>query len=83
MTAEWVDRKRTEYGAAYVNDRIKRAVAGEPGLFYAMEAGHVLGTPWPADSVVGGDQRFAVMMGCSFAGFIAEPESNPKGASSD
>jgi hypothetical protein len=73
MTAEWVDRKRAEYGAAHVNDCIKRAVGGEPGLFYALEAGNVLGTPWPAGTVLEADQRFAVMMGCSFAGFIAEP----------
>lgn len=80
MTAEWVDRQRGALGAAHVNDCIKRAVAGEPGLFYAMEAGHVLGTPWPAGSVVDADQRFSVMMGCEFAGFIAEPESQSKGA---
>lgn len=81
MTAEWVDRQRAALGAAHVNDCIKRALAGEPGRFYAMEAGHVLGTPWPAGSVVDADLRFAVVMGCSFAGFIAEPGVKPEGAS--
>ena len=74
MTAEWVDRQRATFGAAHVNDCIKRAVAGEAGLFYAMEGGHVLGTPWPANTVVDADIRFSVMVGCTFAGFIVEPE---------
>lgn len=73
MTAEWVDRQRAELGHAHVNDCIKRAVAGEPGLFYAMEGGHVLGTPWPADTPMAADIRFAVVVGTEFAGFIVEP----------
>lgn len=79
MTAEWVDRQRMELGAAHVNDCIKRAVAGEGGLFYAMEGGHVLGTPWPADTALAADIRFAVMVGCTFAGFIAKPAAVNEG----
>lgn len=81
MTAEWVDRQRAELGHAHVNDCIKRAVAGEPGLFYAMEGGHVLGTPWPVDTAIADDIKFAVMVGCTFAGFIAEPVGVNKGES--
>lgn len=46
MTAEFVDRKRVEWGRAYVNDCVRRSMAGQPGYFYAMERGHTLGTPW-------------------------------------
>jgi predicted DNA-binding protein YlxM (UPF0122 family) len=35
-------------GRGFVDECIKRALAGEAGYFYAMEGGHVLGTPFPA-----------------------------------
>lgn len=72
-TAKWVDQKRQELGAEFVNGCIRRALKGEPGFFYAMERGHVLGTPFPATHPVAKDQEYAVTMGCSFAGFIATP----------
>ena len=73
-TSKWVDRKREELGKAFVNDCIRRAMAGEPGLFYAMERGHVLGTPFPATHPIAMQQDIAVAVGCTFAGFIADPE---------
>lgn len=79
-TAKWVDAKRAEYGAEHVNACIKRAMKGEPGLFYAMERGNVLGTPFPASHPIAPDQALAVQLGCSFAGFIAEPTGAPHGA---
>jgi hypothetical protein len=72
-TSKWVDAKRVELGKVYVNDCIRRALKGEPGLFYAMERGHVLGTPFPATSPIAESQNYAVTMGCTFAGFIATP----------
>lgn len=72
-TAKWVDQKRQEFGAEFVNGCIRRALKGEPGHFYAMERGHVLGTPFPATHPVDKDQKYAVIMGCTFAGFIADP----------
>lgn len=72
-TAKWVEAKRTELGKDHVNACIKRALAGEPGLFYAIERGQVLGTPFPATHVIAADQRMAVLVGCTFAGFIALP----------
>jgi hypothetical protein len=77
-TTEWVDAQRTALGKDWVNDCIRRATPkngkpGEPGLFYAMEAGHVLGTPFPADHPLHEAQRIAVMVGVQFAGFIAQP----------
>lgn len=87
-TAEWVDKRRAEWGRDHVNDCVRRAMGGEPGYFYAMEAGHVLGTPWPAGAAVEGLpipperakghtvaewQRAAVLLGVAFAAFMREP----------
>lgn len=72
-TSKWGDGKRIEFGKDYVNDCIRRALKGEAGLFYAMERGHVLGTPFPATHPIAKDQDYAITMGCSFAGFIATP----------
>ena len=72
-TAKWVDKKREELGAKFVNGCIRRALNGEPGFFYALERGHVLGTPFPATHPIAKDQHFAITMGCTFAGFIASP----------
>lgn len=72
-TSEWVDAQRAALGKDWVNDCIRRAQAGEPGLFYAMEAGHVLGTPFPASHPFAEMQRYAVLMGTAFAGFILQP----------
>lgn len=74
-TARWIDRMRKQYGPAYVNGLIRRATAtpGEPGLFYAVERGHVLGTPFPATSSMAVWQSHAIAVGCTFAGFIAKP----------
>lgn len=72
-TAVFVDSKRAEYGPAFVNSCVKEAMAGVPGRFYAMENGHVLGTPFPATDPMAQDQNFAVLTGCTFAAFIAMP----------
>jgi hypothetical protein len=72
-TAKWVDIKRQELGAEFVNGCIRRAMRGEPGFFYALERGHVLGTPFPASHPVAQDQNYAITTGCTFAGFIATP----------
>lgn len=79
-TSKWVDSKRVELGKDFVNDCIRRSMKGEPGLFYAMERGHVLGTPFPATHPVAKDQQYAITMGCTFAGFIATPPGAPNGA---
>ncbi|WP_431512602.1 hypothetical protein [Variovorax sp. DAIF25] len=73
MTAAWIERKRLDMGKAHVNDCLRRAIAGEPGRFYALEGGHVLGTPFPPASPVDQWQQYAVVNGVAFAAFIAEP----------
>lgn len=72
-TAEWVDRQRLEYGKEHVNACIKRSLAGEQGWFYALERGHVLGTPYAAGAPEADMARLAVVMGVEFAGFIRPP----------
>lgn len=73
-TALWVDEKRKTLGVEYVNGCIKDALSGVPGRFYAMENGHVLGTPFPAESPVAKWQQYAVINGCKFSAFIETPE---------
>lgn len=70
-TAIFVDSKRKEFGLAFVNGCIKDAMAGKPGRFYAMEAGHVLGTPFPVTHPIADSQKIAIMLGAKFAAFIA------------
>lgn len=79
-TADFVDRKRVEWGRAHVDDCLKRALAGEPGYFYAIEGGHVMGTPWGmseggllGDMSIARLQAMALMVGTTFAGFMREP----------
>lgn len=76
-TAEWVDRQRLEYGKEHVNACIKRSLAGEEGWFYALERGHVLGTPYAAGAPEAELVRLAVVMGAGFAGFIRPPTPAP------
>jgi len=73
-TAVFVDSKRKEFGAEFVNSCIKQSLAGTPGRFYAMENGHVLGTPFPATDPISRYQGFALFTGCKFAAFMATPE---------
>lgn len=79
-TAKWVDARRKEHGAEFVNTCIRRAMKGEPGFFYAIERGHVLGTPFPDTDVRHHYQGVAILTGCTFAGFIADPEQSTPGA---
>lgn len=72
-TAAWVDRKRQEFGLDFVNGCIKQALDGVPGRFYALENGHVLGTPFPVTHPIHQEQQFALLTGCTFAGFMATP----------
>lgn len=72
MTSEYVDRLRREMGHQYVNEMIRRAMAGEPGCFYAIENGRVLGTPFTSnDAAIAMWQSVAVTHGAKFACFIA------------
>jgi hypothetical protein len=74
LTAEFVDRKRGDWGSAHVNDCIRRAAKGEPGFFYAIEGGHVLGAPFPDSDPMAHWQQYAIVCGVRFACFIRTPE---------
>ena len=74
LTAAWITERRAAWGATHVDDCLKRALQGVPGLFYALEAGHVIGTPFPPTHPVAADQTYAVVMGCKFAVFMKNPE---------
>lgn len=75
-TAKWVDQKRKELGVEFVNGCIRAALRGEAGFFYAIEQGHLLGTPFPATHPVAATQNYAVLHGCKFAAFIATPKKS-------
>lgn len=73
-TADWIGQKRLDWGRAHVDDCLRRAtVDKQPGFFYAMERGHVVGTPFPADHPAAAAQRYAVLNGCAFAVFMLQP----------
>lgn len=76
-TAEWVASMRKRHGNEWVTEQIRRGMKGEPGHFYALEGGYVLGTPLPT---MADWQDFAVVTGCPFAGFMAVPEVEKHGA---
>lgn len=82
--AQWIDERRAEFGARFVNDCIRRAIDGEPDLFYALENGRVLGTPFrgAVDPELVKWQDLAVVAGVKFAAFLARPpqEGGARGA---
>jgi hypothetical protein len=75
-TAKWITKRREMYGKDYVNDCIRRSLDGEPGFFFAIEAGHVIGTPFAPSHPIHDMQRLAVLTGTAFAGFIRIPEGS-------
>lgn len=86
-TADWVNKMRAQWGRPYVDDCLRRGMAGEPGYFYAVEGGRVVGTPWMKASVQGAPvavekpadldivqlQQVALLFGLPFAGFMRDP----------
>ena len=76
---EQVEAWRSEYGTKYVNDCIMRSMRGEPGLFFAMENGHVIGTPAsPLDVQPFSVQGYALLLGGG-AAFIRAPKESDHG----
>lgn len=82
MTADWIARKRLDWGLEHVNHCLRRGTVDKaPGFFYAIEGGQVVGTPFPADHPAAEWQQYAVVNGCGFAAFIAEPmQTSAQGA---
>ena len=79
--AKQIDEWRTAYGREYVDNCIKRGLTGEPGWFFAMEGGHVLGTPCRATDVPAFSvQGYALLLGGDGAAFIRTQAGGGHGA---
>jgi hypothetical protein len=73
-TADFVKRMREQWGTEHVNACLKRAQAGEPGFFYAIELCQFAGTPFPQGHPIYEWQANAILWGVGFAVFMATPE---------
>jgi hypothetical protein len=71
--AEIVKGMRAQFGKAWVDQCINKAVAGEPDMFYAMERGHIVGTPFTLDLALAEQMRVCFMVGGAGA-VIRQPE---------
>lgn len=74
--AEMVDQLRAEMGRQWVDACIRAAQAGQPDHFYAIEGGHVLGTPFTPESALGGDLARAFLLAGAAVG-IRQPTKEP------
>lgn len=74
LTAAQVVAWRALFGAAHVNACIKAAMAGERNKFYAIEAGHFLGTPfdWTVDGAVA--VSMSMLTGAKFIAGVIDPK---------
>lgn len=61
--AEMVDRMRHQLGSEWVKARIAAAQRGEPDQFYAVEGGHIVGTPFTLDAALNEQVRLCFMVG--------------------
>ena len=69
---------RVKWGEAHVKECIERGMRGEPDWFYAFEAGHVVGTPFQADSEVVKLLQLAVTLGGGYAMVMRPPAPEAK-----
>lgn len=74
LTAAQVADWRKRFGVKHVNDCIKAAMAGEKNRFYAIEAGHFLGTPfdWTVDGAVA--VSMSMLTGAKFIAGVLDPK---------
>lgn len=73
LTTAWVEKVRAKHGAKYVNGVVKRGMAGERGCFYAVEAGHFLGTPFDWEPKGAMLISMTVLTGAPFVAALMEP----------
>lgn len=71
QTYEAIQRKAQQQGNE-VFGLVRRGLRGESGCFWAMEAGHVVGTPFEGHSVQGVVAEAMVRFGCAHVCIIAE-----------
>ena len=73
-TYEAIQRRAGERGRA-VYAQVRRGLAGEPNRFWAMEAGHVMGTPFAASEPIAADVALGlVVFGSRFVVVWGESE---------
>lgn len=74
LTAAQVADWRQRFGVKHVNECIKAAMAGERNRFYAMEAGHFLGTPfdWTVQGAVA--VSMSMLTGAPFLAGLLDPK---------
>jgi len=51
-TAALIDAFRAEFGVDEVSASVRRGMRGEPGMFWACEGGHEVGTRDPREGVM-------------------------------
>ena len=61
--AEMVAKMRKDMGADWVDARIKAAMAGQPDQFFAIEGGHIVGTPFTLDTALAEQMRVCFIVG--------------------
>ena len=76
--AEMVDRMRNQLGADWVKARITAAQKGVPDEFYAVEGGHIVGTPFTLDAALNERVRLCFMVGGAGA-VIRQPKDGEHG----
>lgn len=74
LTHGWLNEQRERFGRQHVNNAVRAGLAGERNQFYAVEAGHVLGTPF--DWTDGGlfIISMSVLTGAKFVAGIRDPK---------
>ena len=74
LTAAQVAEWRARFGAKHVNACIKAAIRGERNKFYAVEAGHFLGTPF--DWTVQGAMAvsMSLLTGAKYVAGVIDPK---------
>jgi hypothetical protein len=73
-----VSSMRAQLGKQWVDQCINKAIAGEPDMFYAMERGHIVGTPFSLDVALAEQMRVCFMVGGAGA-VIRQPEGVSNG----
>lgn len=73
-TAKWVAQAREKYGAAHVDQCIRRALRGERNQFYAVEAGYFLGAPFDWQPSGAYMVSMSILTGAPFLAAFREPD---------
>lgn len=74
LTAAWVRDLRQRWGHEYVTALIRRAMAGERNCFYAIENGHIAGTPFDWEPKGQLLVSMSVLTGAKFVAAILEKD---------